>query len=56
VPVWWLGRPLRHERPAPGNRRRLLLITSTATLVSSAALALTLRADLPAGITSGGHH
>jgi uncharacterized membrane protein YidH (DUF202 family) len=54
APVWWLGRPLWHERPGPGNVRRLLLVTITVTLVSCAALALTLRAGLPAGIAPGG--
>ena len=55
APVWWLGRPLWHGRPGPGNGRRLLLVTITVTLVSCAALALTLRAGLPAGIAPGGH-
>jgi uncharacterized membrane protein YidH (DUF202 family) len=50
APVWWLGRPLRRERPGPASGRRLLLVTITVTLVSCAALALTLRATLPAGI------
>src|SRR6266496_1682960 len=43
-------RRLRYERPGPGNGRRLLLVIITVTLVSCAALALTLRASLPAGI------
>jgi uncharacterized membrane protein YidH (DUF202 family) len=55
LPVWWLGRPLRHERPGPANGRRVLLVTITVTLVSCAALALTLRAGLPAGIVPGAH-
>jgi uncharacterized membrane protein YidH (DUF202 family) len=55
VPVWWLGRPLHHERPGTDNGRRLLLVTITVTLVSCGALALTLRAGLPAGIVPGGH-
>ena len=40
--VWAIGRPLRRERSAPGDGRRLLLVTITVTLVSCAALALTL--------------
>jgi uncharacterized membrane protein YidH (DUF202 family) len=55
APVWWLGHPLRHERSGPRNGHRLLLVTITVTLVSCAALVLTLRAGLPAGITPGGH-
>lgn len=55
APVWSLGRPLRRERPGPLGRRRLLLVTITVTLVSCIALALTLWAGLPAGITPGGH-
>ena len=55
APVWWLGRPLRHERPGSGNGHRLLLVTITVTLVSCAALALTLRTGLPAGIAPGAH-
>jgi len=55
APVWWLGRPLRRERPGPGNGRRLLLVTITVTLASCAALALILGAGLPAGITPSGH-
>ena len=55
APVWWLGHPLRHERPKPRNEHRLLLVTITVTLVSCAALALTLRVGLPAGITPGAH-
>jgi uncharacterized membrane protein YidH (DUF202 family) len=55
APVWRLGRPLWHERPGTGNGRRLLLVTITLTLVSCAALALTLRGGLSAGITPGGH-
>lgn len=55
VPVWWLGRPLQHERPGTDNGRRLFLVTITVTLVSCTALALTLRAGLPAGIMPGGH-
>ena len=48
--VWAISRPLRGERPAPGNGRRLLLVTLTVTLLSCAALALTLLPGLPAGI------
>ena len=44
VPVWWLGRPLWHERPGPRSGHQLLLVTITVTLVSCATLALTLRA------------
>ena len=55
APVWWLGHPLRHERPGPGNRHRILLVTITVTLVACVALALTLWAGLPAGIAPGGH-
>jgi uncharacterized membrane protein YidH (DUF202 family) len=55
APVWMISHQLRHQRPAPGNRRRLLLVAMTVTLVSCAALALTLRASLPAGITLGVH-
>ena len=55
APVWWLGHPLRHERPGPGNGHRILLVTITVTLVACVALALTLRAGLPAGIAPGGH-
>ncbi len=51
--VWGIGRPLQHERPVPGDERRLLLVTITVTLVSCAALVLTLRAGLPAGIAPG---
>lgn len=53
--VWGIGRPPRRGRPGPGNGRRLLLVTITVTLVSCAALALTLRAGLPAGIAPGDH-
>ena len=55
LPVWWLGRPLQHERPGTDDGRRLLLVTITVTVVSCTALALTLWAGLPAGIMPGGH-
>lgn len=41
--VWTAGRPPRHERARPGDRRRLLLVTVTVILVSCTALVLTLR-------------
>jgi uncharacterized membrane protein YidH (DUF202 family) len=42
--VWAIGRLPRYERSQPGDGRRLLLVTFTVTLVSCAALVLTLRA------------
>ena len=53
--VWGIGHPPRREHPRPGDGRRLLLVTITVTLVSFAALALTLWAGLPAGIVPGSH-
>ena len=53
APVWWLGHPLRHERPGPPNAHRLLLITITVTLVSCAALALALQVVFPADLVLG---
>jgi uncharacterized membrane protein YidH (DUF202 family) len=42
--VWGIGRLPRRERPGPGSGHRLLLVTTTVTLVSCAALGLTLLA------------
>ena len=53
--IWGVGRPLRREQPATGDGCRLLLVSITVTLVSCAALALTLLPGLPAGIAPGGH-